>query len=72
MPTAHILADSTGQRYVEFYRDDDNDSGYGDNAQVARWYGTAQECVERARQPAPKDGWSAPRWVPSPHAGEWF
>jgi hypothetical protein len=72
MAKAQVLQDSQGHAYVEFYRDDDQDSGYGDNAMVARWYGTAQECVERAKQTAPRDGWAAPRWVPSPHAGEWF
>jgi len=29
---------------AEVYTDDDNDSGYGDNAMVGCWYGTREEC----------------------------
>lgn len=29
---------------AEFYTDDDNASGYGNNARVGYWYGTREEC----------------------------
>ena len=41
--------------YVEWYRDDDNNSGYGEDARIARWYGTKEECEERANGSPPRD-----------------
>ena len=49
--------------FVEWYADDDDSSGYGDNARVCRWYGTYQDCLKRARRSAP----SSRFWV-SPEA----
>ena len=49
----HTITQDAGGWLVEWYRDNDGDSGYGDGAQVCRWYaglgGTYQDCVERAR-----------------------
>ena len=45
---------------IEWYRDDDNNSGWGDNAEICYWYGTFYECVERVRKAPPKDGWHEP------------
>lgn len=42
--TTSYLAGDRGGTYVEWYRDDDGDSGYGDAAEVTRWYGPAEEC----------------------------
>ena len=42
-----------------YYRDDDNNSGYGDNAQVAYWYGPYKDAP---LEPA-DDSWvSPPKW----------
>ena len=50
--------------FIEWYRDDDGDSGYGDSAEVQRWYGwcddemtTRERLVARAKLPPPEDGW---------------
>jgi hypothetical protein len=43
--------------FVEWYRDDDNNSGQGDNPATVRWYGDTLECRERAKLPPPEDGW---------------
>lgn len=43
--------------FVEWYRDDDDNSGQGDNPQTSRWYGTTLELRERAAQPPPEEGW---------------
>lgn len=61
MATKGTLGYSSWGSYVEWYRDDDCDSGYGDNAQTCRWWGTTAECRERIKRPAPKRGWSAPQ-----------
>lgn len=38
--TQVILGDHVA---VEYYRDSDNSSGYGDNAQVAYWHGSLRD-----------------------------
>lgn len=38
-----IFCDNYGY-YAEVYTDDDDASGYGDNAKSGRWYGTREEC----------------------------
>lgn len=45
---------------LEWYRDDDGGSGYGEAPEVAYWYGnTYQECVNRAAGPVPAEShWS--------------
>ena len=52
-----IGSDAFGGCFVEWYRDDDDNSGNGDNPQFCRWYGTHNECAERIKQPPPADGW---------------
>jgi len=49
-----------GGHRIEWYRDDDANSGYGGNAEVAYWYGTRAECESRAQLP-PDPSW----WVPA-------
>ena len=47
-----------GYPFVEWYRDDDGGSGYGDHAAVAHWFGrTMAECEQRSKRPPPKTGW---------------
>jgi len=47
-----------GGWHVVWYRDDDNNSGHGDNAEVCYWYGTRDECLERRLHgPVPTEGW---------------
>lgn len=53
----HALGYDGWGNFVEWYRDDDNSSGYGDNPETARWYGTPPECRARALEPPPHDGW---------------
>lgn len=53
MAKANVLIGSGGW-YVEWYRDDDGDSGYGDNPQRAYWYGTREECYSLAQAKPPK------------------
>lgn len=63
-----------GGDYIEFYRDDDSNSGYGDNPRVAHWYGSPPELkaiIDSGRHPKGLR-WVAPKWQPAPHAGEWF
>lgn len=44
-----------------FYRDDDNDSGYGDNAQVSYWYGRIEDAPDE-----PEHGtWETPSYQES-------
>lgn len=43
--------------YISWYRDDDNNSGYGNHPQVNYWPGSRAECIERMKQPAPITGW---------------
>jgi hypothetical protein len=38
------IAYDGGGYYAEVYTDDDDASGYGDNAMVGRWYGSRAEC----------------------------
>jgi hypothetical protein len=38
------LGHDNGGWYAEVYTDDDNASGYGENAMVGRWYGSRAEC----------------------------
>jgi hypothetical protein len=33
-----------GGWFAEVYTDDDDASGYGDNAMIGRWYGTREAC----------------------------
>lgn len=42
------ISHGAGGYRIEWYRDDDNNSGYGDNAQVAYWFGTYEQCSSRA------------------------
>ena len=52
--TKQIGCDGGGY-YVEWYRDDDGGSGYGEGAEVARWYGATREaCERRADMPPPR------------------
>ena len=63
MATATIQYDGGGC-HVEWYDDDDGDSGYGDGARIARWYGTRRECesmLESGRLPS--ESW----WVRAGH-----
>lgn len=39
-----IVQYGPGGWFAEFYRDDDGNSGYGDNPEVAYWFGTEQQC----------------------------
>jgi len=62
-----VLIDETGYWYAEVYTDDDNASGYGEDARVGRWYGSRAACeaipanrvklypVERDNSPDPFD-----------------
>jgi hypothetical protein len=50
-----------GGCYAEWYRDDDNNSGYGDNARIARRYGSRQECEAVAGSATPPAGIV---WIP--------
>ncbi len=36
-----------GKKAVQYYEDDDNDSGYGDNPRVGYWYGALENSPER-------------------------
>jgi len=54
-----IIQDVRYGWYIEWYRDDWQHDGYGDNAEVCHWFGSHKECVERAKRP-PRKGW----WVP--------
>ena len=55
--TVNIGIDGGGY-YVEWYRDDDGGSGYGDNAEINRWYCNSHaECKARAKRPPPREGW---------------
>ena len=61
-PPQVTLNMDAGGWYIEWYRDDDNNSGFGDNAQVVRWYAGRVDdpragCEARAREDAPEDGW---------------
>lgn len=68
-----VLLDSRGGYYVEWYTDDDNGSGYGDNGRVARYYADRDTCYRMAEGGPPRGlKWVTPEWTPSPHAGEWF
>jgi len=40
---------------VEWYRDDDNNSGYGDNAARAYWYGDLHQCQAMAKRNPPRE-----------------
>lgn len=46
-----------GGYYVEWYRDDDGGSGYGDHPEITRWYvgrgGSRADCERRARRKRP-------------------
>ena len=46
-----------GHPFIEWYRDDADNSGFGDNPEITRWYGsTFAECLEYAKNnPAPKN-----------------
>lgn len=54
MAKAEILQDGHGY-YIQWYRDSDGDSGYGDNAQLCFWYAergaSRSECEHRAAYP---------------------
>jgi hypothetical protein len=72
MPKPCVLCDNTVGWVVEWYRDDDNDSGYGDNPQIATWYGTQEECRSMADRNLPPPGlqWrSIQGWEPSTAPG---
>lgn len=43
--------------FVEWYRDGDDDSGYGADPEVCRWYGSRAECEARMAAPAPTADW---------------
>jgi hypothetical protein len=38
MASKRVECTSDGYRRIAYYRDDDNDSGYGEHAQEAFWY----------------------------------
>lgn len=70
-----ILTDRWGT-YVEWYADDDGNSGYGDNARRCVWYCSAAEARELAKQPTPPRGatWQPiTDWQPdmSPGSAAW-
>ena len=53
--TTKSLGCDAGGTFIEFYRDDDGGSGYGDHARVARWYADTAECqriMQSDRAPA--------------------
>jgi len=61
--TATIQRDEGGY-HVLWYEDDDNDSGYGENARMARWYAHRsqgikgiQACKRRIEQGPPSEDW---------------
>jgi hypothetical protein len=75
MKTATVMYDNWGS-YAEWYRDDDDNSGYGDNPRTARWYGSRDECKRLAARSAPPAGtpWVATTgWEPemSPGSAAW-
>ncbi len=57
----HTIQHGPGGWFIEWYRDDDGDSGYGQEAEVAFWYGGRgnghKMCIERAKRPPNKDWW---------------
>lgn len=53
-----------GGTFVEWYRDDDGNSGYGDNGAVARWYCDGLRARTLRDQPEPPKG---AVWVPVEH-----
>jgi hypothetical protein len=55
--TGTLQYESRAGWYVEWYRDDDGDSGFGDNAEVCRWYGTHEECSRVLLYGPPRYGW---------------
>ena len=50
-----------GHYCVTWYRDDDNNSGYGDNPRKAVWWGTREECKALVNDKNPPNG---ARWEP--------
>ncbi len=65
-----------GGYYAEWYRDDDANSGYGDNPRRAVWYGSRQECEAVATNANPPAGtpWTPiTGWQPdmSPGSAAW-
>lgn len=38
------IGSDSGGIYAEVYTDDDDASGYGENAMSGRWYGTLEQC----------------------------
>lgn len=61
--------------FVEWYTDDDNGSGYGDNPRKTRWYDTLAECRRLAEGPPPQGAVWQPivEWQPdmSPGGAAW-
>jgi len=52
-----ILYDHMAGNYcVEFYQDDDNNSGMGDNPRYARWYGEHKDCFKLLQSGEYPDG----------------
>lgn len=61
----NLMYDRWGN-YVEFYRDDDGGSGYGDNAEYAVKYGTLEECRKWVANPPADLKWHPLNsWVPN-------
>lgn len=56
----HEIYCTGGAWCLEWYRDDDGGSGWGEGAQVQRWHGTHGECAERAESPPDPKGWVTP------------
>lgn len=57
---------------VQWYRDDDDNSGYGDNPRVAKIYGDRAYCMALAEKTEPPDGthWRPIKgWEPNISAG---
>lgn len=72
---AQLMYDNAGY-YVEWYRDDDGNSGYGDNPRTTRWYCSRAEGLELVTQADPPIGavWAPiTGWKPdmSPGSAAW-
>jgi hypothetical protein len=63
--TADVTYGEGGWR-CEWYADDGKGDGYGDHALVQYWYGSREDCEERAAGAAPQDGWYRPVYQDGP------